>query len=304
MPNVSLYIPAYNVEVHIERCIRAALAQTHPFDEILVIDDGSTDRTREIVNEIAASESTVRLVAHERNSGLGVGRNTGINSARNELVASLDADTCPEPVWLATLLSNFEDDDKLASAGGMLVESAIFGVADRFRRAYMFQHWGNALRRNPPYMFGSNTVVRRSVIQELGGFDPSMRTNGEDVDMSNRLREAGYDLLYDPQAVVHHHRTDTVKSIFDTQWRWFAFATRMNVLPPRVHRTLSHVSYFFVHSAWRAVRHARCWIDLPVMALNAALPFYMSYRQIQHDFRHVEPTPSTDNAEVLETSEV
>ncbi len=84
---VSLYIPCYNAERYIARAIEGALRQTNALDEILVVDDGSKDGTREI-----ASRYPVRIISHDRNRGLAAARNTGFRNARNELVASLDAD--------------------------------------------------------------------------------------------------------------------------------------------------------------------------------------------------------------------
>ena len=100
---VSVYIPAYNSAEFLSRAIDGLLAQTFPANEILVIDDGSRDATA----EIAARYPGVTLVRHPHNSGLGAARNTGFRTARNELVASLDADCVPDPGWLAGLSAAF-----------------------------------------------------------------------------------------------------------------------------------------------------------------------------------------------------
>src|SRR3954471_10824120 len=86
--SISVIIPAYNVEAHIERAIRSVLRQTLQPREILVVDDGSTDRTGEIVMQFGAP---VRLLRQLRQGAAGA-RNTGIRESRGDLIAFLDAD--------------------------------------------------------------------------------------------------------------------------------------------------------------------------------------------------------------------
>ena len=85
MERVTAYIPAYNVSEYLARTIEGLLAQTHAFDEILVIDDGSRDNSA----EIASRYPQVTLIKHPVNKGLSAARNTALRAARNELVASI-----------------------------------------------------------------------------------------------------------------------------------------------------------------------------------------------------------------------
>jgi len=110
--SVTVYIPAYNVAKFLARAIESLLAQTHPADEIVVIDDGSQDATI----EIARRYPQVTIVRHDVNHGLGATRNTAVRTARNEFVASLDADCVAEPEWLAALVAAMAD-PKVAGVG-------------------------------------------------------------------------------------------------------------------------------------------------------------------------------------------
>jgi cellulose synthase/poly-beta-1,6-N-acetylglucosamine synthase-like glycosyltransferase len=237
---VSVYIPAYNAAEFLSRAIEGVLAQTFPADEILVIDDGSRDATV----EIAACCPAVTLVRHVQNSGLGAARNTGLRTARNEFVASLDADCVPDPGWLSGLLRHF-DDPKIAGVGGRLIEGTQGTVADRWRRAHMAQEWGDQPLRNPKFLFGCNNLFRKSAVLDAGGYDESMRTNGEDTDMSRRLIERGWGLLYDPEPRVVHLRHDTARSILDTYWRWWRFGVRAYANGVRLRSVIGHA--LFVH---------------------------------------------------------
>jgi glycosyltransferase involved in cell wall biosynthesis len=215
---ITAYIPAYNVSEHLTRAIEGVLAQTQPFDEILVIDDGSKDDSA----EIARRYPQIRLIQHPVNRGLAAARNTAIWAARNELVASVDADVIPTANWIATLAPHFAD-AKLAGAGGILFEGVQTTLADKWRRARMNQQWGDTIVRNPVVLYGSNTVYRKSAVMGVGGYDESLRSAGDDTDLDMRLRAKGWALIYDPAARATHMRHDNLRSIMDMYWRWWKF---------------------------------------------------------------------------------
>jgi len=277
VPTVTVYIPAYNVAEFLARAIESLLAQTHPADEIIVIDDGSQDATVEIAHRYLQ----VTLVRHDVNRGLGAARNTGVRTARNEFVASLDADCIAEPEWLAALVDALAD-PKVAGAGGKLIEGVQVNLADRWRRAHMPQEWGDSFVRNPKFLFGCNSLFRKSLVLEVGGYDEQMRTNGEDTDLSARLRARGWDLLYTPVARATHLRHDSTRSILDTYWRWWRFGVNAYAKGTRLRSVLGHA--IFVHFRYNFLEplrrdiEARRWELVPFDFLILA---YFPYR----DFR-------------------
>ena len=274
---MSVYIPAYNSAEFLSCAIDGLLAQTLPANEILVIDDGSRDTTA----EIAARYPAVTLVRHPHNSGLGAARNTGFRTARNELVASLDADCVPDARWLAGLVRHF-DDPKVAGVGGRLIEGNQRTVADRWRRAHMAQEWGDQPLHNPSFLFGCNNIFRKSAVWEAGGYDESMRTNGEDTDISRRLRDKGWDLLYDPEPRVVHLRHDTMRSILDTYWRWWRFGVRAYANGVRLRSVLGHALFVhFRHTFLDLVRSDLNAQRFDLLGLDIAALCYFPYR----DFR-------------------
>src|ERR1700675_1360019 len=101
---VFVYIPCYNAASYLECSLTGLLNQTRPPDEILIIDDGSSDNSVEV-----ASRFPVKVIRHEKNKGLAAARNTAFRAARNELVASLDADCIADPDWLARLVTQLDD---------------------------------------------------------------------------------------------------------------------------------------------------------------------------------------------------
>ncbi|WP_051198122.1 glycosyltransferase family 2 protein [Butyrivibrio sp. MB2005] len=119
--SVSLIIPAYNTEKWIEDCLESAINQTNPFDEIIVIDDGSTDRTRTICEEYASRSSNIRVL-HQENKGQGTARNWGIKEAKSNYIMFLDSDDCLETNTLEELKDNLDKD-----LDGILFDASIFG---------------------------------------------------------------------------------------------------------------------------------------------------------------------------------
>jgi glycosyltransferase involved in cell wall biosynthesis len=214
MQELSLYIPCFNVARYIALCLEAVCSQTRPADEIIVVDDGSADETVSI-----ASRYPVKIVRHGSNKGLAAARNTGVRSAAHDLVASLDADCVPKPDWLEKL-SDCLTDDTVAGAGGKLVETNRVSLPDRWRTFNMRQHWGDTFIRNPAFLFGNNTLFRKPVLQEAGFYNERLRTNFEDVAISETITRGGHTLVYQPAAVVEHLRTDTLTSVLRTNWKW------------------------------------------------------------------------------------
>ena len=213
-PAITVYVPCYNAATWLERVLAGVIGQTLRPKEIIVVDDGSRDRTAEI-----ASRFPVTLIRQERNRGLAAARNAAVRAARNELVAALDADVVPDPTWLERLFPHFEN-PRMALGGGKLVEAVDRRIADRWRAVHLRQNWGEAPAENPRFVFGANTLARRSVLLEAGGYDDRLRTNGEDSNMSFRLRRSGWNTFYEPAAVCRHLREDTVRTALTTFWRY------------------------------------------------------------------------------------
>ena len=276
MTKISAYIPAYNAAEYLARTIEGLLAQTHHFDEVLVIDDGSKDDSA----AIAARYPQVRIVKHDKNRGLAAARNTAFEAARNELVASVDADVVAEPTWIATLLPHLND-PKVAGAGGILIEGVQKTLADRWRNARMAQQWGPA-RCSPKFLYGCNNLFRKSAVLEAGGYNEFLRSCGEDPDLAARLRKRGWQLVYDPAARSVHQRYDNIPSILDMYWRWGRFGNQaytkgISLRSVLGHALFVHVRYNFLPPAKEDLRAGK----LDLLALDLVALGYLPYR----DFR-------------------
>jgi GT2 family glycosyltransferase len=225
MNEISLYIPAYNAENHIEECLESLLKQSLKPNEILVIDDGSTDDTAAIVKKF----THITLLSQPKNLGLAAARNRGIRESKHKLVASIDSDCVAKFDWLENLFISISEDSNLAGVGGKLIERHQEKLADRWRATHLKQHRGDQFLSDPPFLFGHSTIFRKEALEKIGLYHEPLRTNAEDVELSERLVRAGYKISYQPLAVAEHIKHDTILSVIKTNSRYYFFGYFYNI---------------------------------------------------------------------------
>jgi glycosyltransferase involved in cell wall biosynthesis len=287
---ITAYIPAYNVAEYLGPTIEGLLNQTLPLQELLIIDDGSTDRTLPIAEEYVdpnhpknPGHVPVKIVRHEKNKGLAAARNTAFAHAQHEFVAAMDADAIADPAWLESLAPAF-DDPQVAGAGGRLIETQRTGLGNAYRTTYLLQDLGERLitieGKDNRRLGGFGTIFRKSVVQSIGGYNESFRTNNEDVDLGTRLLAAGYKLYFEPRAISRHQRTDTVKSALRMAWQWGFWEHYYNGGYNNIALKVIHNFRRARTLAWDDLRHHRAsflWVDF----LGA---FYHSYLDLKYHF--------------------
>lgn len=230
--DVSLYIPAYNAEKYLRKALNAVMELDPAPAEILIVDDGSSDRTVEV-----ASEFPVRIVSHDGNKGLAAARNTGVTNSTCDLVASLDSDCVPRPDWLGSLLDCMNRPE-IAGVGGKLVELNFTRLADKWRTLHMIQHRGDEIIDGSDFLFGHSTLFRKSALKKVGLYNERLRTNNEDEYISSRLLQSGFTLVYQPEAIVFHLREDTITSLLNTYWKWWFFGYTRDITLPNTLRSV------------------------------------------------------------------
>lgn len=215
--SVTVGIPCYNGALYIGAVIESVLEQTRLADEIVVVDDGSTDDSAQII-----SKYPVKLIQHNTNLGVASARNTILNVARGDIIVFIDADAIAAPDLLSVLCQGYTS-EVIGGVGGQGIEVNIRSLADRWRKRHASQSHGY----KPKYvgfLFGLCMSFRADLLREIGGFNPRFRTNGEDIDVSLRVVGRGYRLLYLPAAKVYHQRTDNVISLKRTMAAWYQAA--------------------------------------------------------------------------------
>lgn len=216
---ISILIPCYNKAEHISRVVESAFDQTHPPEEVIVVDDASTDHSVKILNQLP-----IRLICHETNRGPAIARNTALQEASGDIVIFIDSDAYADRHMIEMLLAAYDHPRSrtLGGVGGRGIETNLSTVYDRWRDTHARQDFGLTMRDNVPYLFGLCMSFKRSVINDIGRFDPFYPINaGEDLDIGFRLNRAGYWLRYTPKAIVYHQHRDTEENLKRVQYNWY-----------------------------------------------------------------------------------
>jgi GT2 family glycosyltransferase len=282
---IALYIPCFNSEKTIQACLNAVFSQVRPANDILVIDDGSTDMTVKIVKKYP-----VRIIKHAKNLGLAAARNSAIKSTNAKFIASLDSDCKPGKDWLKHLAKRINS-SKVAGVSGMTVEADTSSVIDNWRAVHMKQHWGDSKKVNPSFLFGSNTLFRRDLILKVGSYNEKYRNNFEDVDVSNRLIKRGYSLIYEPQAIVEHLRKDDLASLLNNFWKWnFAYYVKegfyrnLEKFDLKIKDNIG-LSNRFLEEDLKSKRYKLIYLDFLIALHHSLRDFdYFNFRGKQNEF--------------------
>ncbi|HVB78774.1 MAG TPA: glycosyltransferase [Candidatus Binataceae bacterium] len=211
-PMVSVVICAYNAERTMLPCLESLGRLKYPNYEVVIVDDGSRDRTA----EIAMRFPEFRLI-RQPNKGLSVARNVGLFAARGEIVAYTDSDCVVDPDWL-TLMVRAMVEGGLDGCGGPnyapheegRVEGCVAAAPGAPCHVLVADD-------RAEHLAGCNMVFSKASLVAVGGFDAQFTSAGDDVDICWRFLDAGFTLGYCPAAFVWHFRRNTVKAYYGQQ---------------------------------------------------------------------------------------
>jgi GT2 family glycosyltransferase len=178
---------------------------------VIVVNDGSTDHTAEI-----AREYDLTLIS-TKNHGLSHARNVGWRAARGEIVAYIDDDAYPDPHWLKYLASTFLSTSFVGVGGPNLLPPEEAPIAECVANAPGGPLHVLVSDREAEHIPGCNMAFRREALEAVGGFDPTFRCAGDDVDICWALQRDGGRIGFHPSAVVWHHRRNSIKAYWKQQ---------------------------------------------------------------------------------------
>ena len=231
---VSIIILTWNSERHIGACLASLDRGLDTYSsEVIVIDNGSSDLTCSVIREAWPG---VQLVTNSENRGVAPARNQGIRLAQGKYLLILDDDTVVQPGALDCLTRYMEDQPgtglcgpRLTGADGELQLSCrrFPTLPDKLARRFPLPSatirnitaeaemadWDHGSISPVDYMIGACQVIRRSALEEVGLFDERIFYGPEDVDICLRLQQAGWSVMYNPEAVVVHEERRMTRSL-------------------------------------------------------------------------------------------
>ena len=220
-PRVSIVVPAYNEEKLITRTINTLLSSEGVIFEIIVVDDGSTDNTAQVVLETFAANSRVRFIRQD-NAGKAEALNTGIREAREDVIVALDADTLFMRDTVAQLAAHF-DDPKIGAVAGNAKVGNRMNLLTRWQALEYVT--SQNLDRRAFEKLNCITVVpgavgawRRQALVEAGGFLSD--TLAEDADLTMRIVRNGYRVVYEPEAHAFTEAPQSFRAFVNQRFRW------------------------------------------------------------------------------------
>jgi O-antigen biosynthesis protein len=212
-PRVSVVVASYNGDRTLKACLESLQALRYPDYEVILVDDGSTDTTPQILSLYPA----IRGVRHSRNLGLSVARNTGLAAATGEIVAFTDADCRADEDWLFYLVGLLITGEYGGVGGPNLLPPEDSAVAS----AVMVSPGGPAhvmlTDLQAEHIPGCNMAFFKAALERVGGFDPIFQRAGDDVDLCWRLDQAGCKLGFAAAGFVWHYRRSTVRAYLKQQ---------------------------------------------------------------------------------------
>jgi glycosyltransferase involved in cell wall biosynthesis len=212
---ISVIVPAYNAEDLLPRCLEALAASSRPPDEIVVVDDGSTDRTPEIAREHGAV-----VIATARNAGPGAARNLGVEQASGDIVVFIDADVVAHADTLARIEERFRDPDVAALFGSYDDAPAHPGFVSQYKNL-QHHHVHQAGAGEASTFWAGCGAIRRDTFRSVGGFDVERfpKPAIEDIELGYRLRDRGHRIVLDPRIQVCHLKHWTLGNLIVTDVR-------------------------------------------------------------------------------------
>ena len=228
-PLIAVLVPCYNEEAHVEETVEALMELEYPNFEVVAINDGSRDRTGELLNALAARFPKLRVVHQVENQGKAVGLNTAALLTKAEILVGIDGDARLDPYSLHWLVGHFDQHEVAAVTGNPRVRnrstllgriqvgefSSIVGLIKRAQRSVGLIFT----------VSGVITAFRRSALHEVGYWSPEKLT--EDVDISWKLQLAGWEVRFEPRALCWILMPETLGGLWKQRLRWSMGGTQV-----------------------------------------------------------------------------
>jgi hypothetical protein len=255
---VSVIIPNWNGRQFLPACLDSVLTQSYPMVEIIVVDNGSSDGSLELLQK---NYSSVKVISFATNTGFSKAVNTGINASAGEFIALLNNDTICDVNLLSKAVQGLNSYPDAGSCACKMVSyhdpSILDGASDGYRRGGLpgrigYREKDQGQFDTPRYVLGAcggAALYRRSMLDDIGLFDEDYFAYLEDVDLGLRAQLAGYKCCYIPTAVIQHLGTGTTGSGYHPMVVRLSAQNNVNTLVkdipgPLMLKFLPHIIYW------------------------------------------------------------
>lgn len=278
-PTVSVVIPNWNGRRWLSGCLGSLSAQTLAAHEIIVVDNGSTDGS---LPYLRAEHPQTRVLELGRNTGFAHAANRGLVAASGQYVALINTDVELEPDWLERMTASLTADPRAASAACKMLQlddpGVVYDAGDVLRRDGACEQRGrfgadDGRWDRPGEVFGAcagAALYRRDAVTAVGGFDERYFAYLEDVDLSLRLRLAGWSCSYEP-AVAGHAGAGSSPELDRGLDHLVTRNTVVLIAKAFPVRWLPFIAYRQIGWAWHAMRERRLYPHLRALAAGLAM---------------------------------
>jgi GT2 family glycosyltransferase len=221
--DISIVIPNYNGENllkdNLEKVYREINLYKSGKTEIIVVDDGSLDKSLDFLNEFAKTHNNCKVVVNKKNLGFAPSVNEGVKASSGETVILLNTDVHPEIGFLEPLLKHFSNEkvfavgclDRSVESNGIILRGRGLG---EWKRGFLVHKRGEVDKNNTLWVSGGSGAFRKAIWDKLGGLNELYAPfYWEDIDLSYRALKSGYEIVFEPKSVVvHEHEKGAIKN--------------------------------------------------------------------------------------------
>lgn len=222
--SVSIVIPNYNGEKlllkNLPRVLEAAEYYSQKV-EVIVVDDGSKDKSSSVVLNLKSKNSNLKFIRNEKNLGFSSTINKGVDRASGDIVVLLNTDAYPKKDFLGSLVEHFKDSQVFAVGcldksieNGRIIERGR-GVG-KWEKGFLVHRRGRVDRTNTLWASGGSSAFRKLFWKKLGGFNTIYNPfYWEDIDLSYRALKSGFKVLFEQKSIVYHeHEKGAIKESY------------------------------------------------------------------------------------------
>jgi GT2 family glycosyltransferase len=211
-PLVSFIVINWNGDSYLAECIQSILLQNYNPTELIIVDNGSTDKSKEIISKYPQ----IRLISNDRNLGYGPANNQGVREAKGEIIAFINNDVVLDRDWLSIIVPSILSSDNIGMCAGKTLSYFQKDLIDNTGHLLFWDGLNRGRGRmqkdsgqfdsteHALFPSGSACIFKASVLRQIGTFDEDFFLYGDDAEMGIRGRLAGWECAFAPKAIAYH----------------------------------------------------------------------------------------------------